>query len=312
MLHSSLRIRPGLIPAPNEACPMPNPKHAYLILAHGSFRLLSILLEMLDDERNDLFLHIDAKTAFDPSMFSARHSRLFFVPDDRRIDVRWGDVSQIHAEYEVLKLAHQTGDYAYYHLISGVDLPIKSQDYIHAFCDQSGGKLFVGFVKDKAYLKKKTKVRIMRYHLLTRYYKSHPFLAHLNKYLALFLSFLKRPDNYTWASGPNWFSITSACVEAVLAQEQEIKERFRHTFCGDEFFLQSLIASSPQLAALAAEGDSKRLIDWKRGRPYVWRMSDREEIAASDAFFARKFDEKVDMDIVYWIKSQYKDQSEQL
>ncbi len=282
-------------------------KHAYLILAHGSFNLLRILLEMLDDERNDLFLHIDAKTVLDKSLFSVRHARLFYVPEDRRVDVRWGDVSQIHAEYEVLKLAYQTGAYGYYHLISGVDLPIKSQDFIHSFCDQANGRLFVGFVKDKAYLKKKARVRVMRYHLLTRYYKSHPFLAHVNKYLALFLSFLKRPDSYTWASGPNWFSITQECAEVVLAHEKEIKERFRFTFCGDEFFLQSLIASTPRLMEKVGEGDSKRLIDWKRGKPYVWRLSDKEEIAASDAFFARKFDEQVDMEIAGWIRGQYKD-----
>lgn len=286
-------------------------KHAYLILAHGSFKLLSVLLEMLDDERNDLFIHFDAKTAVDKSFFTVRHARLYYVADSDRIDVRWGDVSQIHAEYQLLKLAFHTGEYGYYHLISGVDLPVKSQDYIHDACSRSDGCLFVGFVKDKAYLKKKTRARIMRYHLLTKYYKSHPFLAHVNKYLSIFLSFLKRPDDYIWASGPNWFSITPECVEVVLAKEDEVKERFRHTFCGDEFFLQTIIASTPRLMDKVydcedASRQCRRLIDWKRGRPYVWRMSDKDEIAASDAFFARKFDENVDMEIVRWIRNRYK------
>ena len=36
-------------------------KHAYMIMAHDQFELLSILIKMLDDPRNDIFLHIDKK-----------------------------------------------------------------------------------------------------------------------------------------------------------------------------------------------------------------------------------------------------------
>lgn len=34
-------------------------KHAYLILAHGDFALLQCLVSALDDERNDLYVHVD-------------------------------------------------------------------------------------------------------------------------------------------------------------------------------------------------------------------------------------------------------------
>ena len=36
-------------------------KHAYLIMAHNEFEILKILLHLLDDERNDIYLHIDSK-----------------------------------------------------------------------------------------------------------------------------------------------------------------------------------------------------------------------------------------------------------
>ena len=36
-------------------------KHAYLIMAHTQPELLKKLLQMLDDERNDIYLHIDKK-----------------------------------------------------------------------------------------------------------------------------------------------------------------------------------------------------------------------------------------------------------
>ena len=41
-----------------------------------------------------------------------------------------------------------------------------------------------------------------------------------------------------------------------------------------------------------------RYIDWNRGTPYVFRNEDFDELMASDCMFARKFDAKIDQDIV--------------
>ena len=37
-------------------------KHAFLIIAHKLDFTLSTLLSLLDDKRNDIFIHIDKKT----------------------------------------------------------------------------------------------------------------------------------------------------------------------------------------------------------------------------------------------------------
>ena len=36
-------------------------RHAYLVMAHNEFELLGQLLELLDYEENDIYLHIDKK-----------------------------------------------------------------------------------------------------------------------------------------------------------------------------------------------------------------------------------------------------------
>lgn len=41
-----------------------------------------------------------------------------------------------------------------------------------------------------------------------------------------------------------------------------------------------------------------RLIDWKRGNPYVFHSSDYNELITSPMLFARKFDERVDEGII--------------
>ena len=42
--------------------------HAYLIIAHDQFDLLESLLKCIDDERNDIYIHID-------SPFKARYQQ---------------------------------------------------------------------------------------------------------------------------------------------------------------------------------------------------------------------------------------------
>lgn len=51
-----------------------------------------------------------------------------------RVDVRWGNVSLIQAEMNLFELASLV-EHAYYHLISGIDLPLHSQNYIHKYFD---------------------------------------------------------------------------------------------------------------------------------------------------------------------------------
>lgn len=42
---------------------MPSERHAYLIMAHNNFYILEKLLILLDDPRNDIYIHIDKKVS---------------------------------------------------------------------------------------------------------------------------------------------------------------------------------------------------------------------------------------------------------
>lgn len=46
-------------------------KHAYLILAHNEPELLSLLIERLDDARNDIYIHFDRKLTVLPDVKTA-------------------------------------------------------------------------------------------------------------------------------------------------------------------------------------------------------------------------------------------------
>ena len=50
-------------------------KHAFLIIAHNEPGVLAALLQQLDDERNDIYLHIDARSAAMLGQFAAYRTR---------------------------------------------------------------------------------------------------------------------------------------------------------------------------------------------------------------------------------------------
>lgn len=69
-------------------------KHAFCIMTHGKWGQLQTLISCIDDERNDIYLHIDAKSynAFlKAGKLKIRKARLYFV--DKPISVAWSDVS---------------------------------------------------------------------------------------------------------------------------------------------------------------------------------------------------------------------------
>ena len=116
-------------------------KHAFLIIAHNEPGVLAALLQQLDDERNDIYLHIDARSAAMLGQFAAYRTRragFYLVPKPNA--VYWGDISQVETELLLFETAFKRGPYQYYHLLSGTDQVIKSQDYLHGFFKRSAGK----------------------------------------------------------------------------------------------------------------------------------------------------------------------------
>lgn len=87
-------------------------KHAYLIIAHKDDYTFRTLLRLLDDSRNDIFIHMDKKTKqydFNDICSYIKHSRIYQV--ECRNSVSWGGYSLVDTEMQLLKLATDTGKY---------------------------------------------------------------------------------------------------------------------------------------------------------------------------------------------------------
>ena len=102
-------------------------KHAFLIIAHNEYPILEVLLSMLDDERNDIYLHIDKRAVgLYQKIKGFKIKKAGFYLIEKNMKVYWGDISLVKVEYLLFETALKNGPYAYYHLLSGADLPIKT------------------------------------------------------------------------------------------------------------------------------------------------------------------------------------------
>ena len=283
-------------------------KHAYLIMAHQQFELVKKLLILLDNPHHDFYLHIDAKAEdINKEYFTSclHYSKVYFVP---RIKVYWGDQSQMKAELILLKEAAPK-HYHYYHLLSGSDLPLRPSEEIYNFFENNYDKEFVHF--NSINPNKKVLDRIAIYHPLQSKV-NNTFFRKMNSLCIrtqhLFKVNRLKKVSFKIGYGANWFSITDKLAQFVLSKEDFIHRYFYSGYCADELFLQTIVLNSKFLDNLYLPCTNKddyhsiqRLVDWSRGsikNPYVFRMEDFELLKSSEYLFARKFDSKIDSDII--------------
>jgi hypothetical protein len=82
--------------------------------------------------------------------------------------------------------------------------------------------------------------------------------------------------------------LTKAAVDYLLLKEHEIKKRYSHTFCPDEYFLLSELMNS-QFKEQIIFKESLLKQDWVSTHPKVYKMEDFDELMASGCLYARKF-----------------------
>lgn len=289
-------------------------KHAYLIMAHNQFDILKKQLLMLDDERNDFFIHIDAKSKdFDREDIASciKKGRIHFT---KQISVMWGGSSQVDCEMLLLKKCVRCGEYAYVHLLSGVDLPIQNKEYILNFFDENPNMQFlqIGYSDKHLY-------RLNRYHL----FLNHPNvpkvikenISRIVEVLShkLKIDRLKKYGDLKIVKTANWFSITGECAEYIVSQEKFIRKFTKHTVCADEMFLGTVIRNSKFWEQvynkdISWDGHMRYIdrINNEGSSPHTLTMADKDILLNSDMLWARKFDETADNNIIEYLFEKYK------
>lgn len=283
-------------------------KQAYLICAHGSFKLLKRLILQLDDDDTDIFIHIDKKAGeinYDEFEKITQHSNVFCLRN--RVSVIWGHITLTLTSIMILEAALKHKEYDYFHLISGVDFPIKSNSYIKEFLSQHQGYEFVGFSGWHETLNYKLQL----YHFIPRNLQQrYSILGYTDRLLLKIqkcLGIRHFKDTKKFSKGCNWWSITAGLAKDIVGHKKDFKDVYKYTSCSDEIFLQTFINQNVGKYQVFDSHDEYhsclRHLDWKRGNPYVFTIDDFEELKNSPALFARKFSEG-HMDIIDKIEQE--------
>ena len=271
-------------------------KHAYLILAHNEPELLSLLVERLDDVRNDIYIHFDRKLSVLPDI-KTLHAGLCILKD--RVDVRWADVSMLEAEYKLFHAVVDSGcEYSHHHLISGVDLPLKNQDYIHSFFAQHHGKEFVGLHQHP--MNSHADRALHYWHPFTRSFRGSGCvfaIKRILRYLVVqtqILLGIRRNTTIPFHKGGQWVSITRELIDYLLEQEDRAFTIFSRTFGADEYFVPTLIWDTPFMERLFDATDESRgamrYIGWRAdGQLIDFTPQDLPALQQTEYLFARKF-----------------------
>lgn len=299
-------------------------KHAFLIIAHNNFGQLKQLIGLLDSESHDIYVHIDKRCKnFNKDKFSniTSRSRLFIFQEHK---VYWGGFSQVEVELFLLGKAYDN-HYDYYHIISGADLPIKTNSYIDSFFEKNNGLEFIDFDDEKLKTDPEISRRTRIYHFLQNLRRISSS-KHLNNVFVFFERVLlliqiilcvDRTKKLDWTIkyGSQWVSITEGLVGEILSQKDKIKSVFKYTNCADELFIQTVAYNSDfrhkiYKGSTCDAMNNMRLVDWKRGKngsPYTFREDDFNTLVNSDALFARKFSTEIDKGIIVKITDYLED-----
>lgn len=283
-------------------------KHAYLLMVHEDTLVLKRLIQLIDSNLNDIYIHIDKNAKkVNPSGLEklVKCSKIYFV---KRHRVYWGTNSITQAEIELFRAAVKQ-KYQYYHLLSGADLPIKTQKEIHDFFEENKGKEFIHFGTEQ--YQKDIQERYNQYHFFTKQLgrkRDKKLWVQLETYSLAIQRRLHvnrdKKNNFSFYGGSNWCSVTYEFAKYLINDYKKSKHSYMFTQISDESIYQTVLMKSA-FKKDVYRGDfsnnclsNVREIDWNRGNPYVFHTEDFEMLKNSPCMFARKFDENVDKKII--------------
>lgn len=287
-------------------------KHAYLVMVHDYTLVLERLVQLLDNENNTIYIHIDKKTS---GVVREKIKGLRQLATNVRgiyfyckYNVSWGTNSIARTQKYLLTQAIKEG-HDYYHILSGADLPIKTSGEIQQFFEENNGKEFIHF--GTIQYQQDIQQRYNVYHFFMRQLgrkRDKKFWVTAETY-SLAVQRRMHIDRssklgFRFYGGADWCSITRAFACYVVKNFRKYQKAFRFSMNSDEAIWQTIVMDSPFHKNLYRQGFNNlqeacmRYIDWEKGSPYVFRKEDFNDLIESKYMFARKFDENVDREII--------------
>jgi len=272
-------------------------KIAHVILAHSKPSQLERLVKTLVHEDSVILVHIDMKCRLGEYDFLKSYPGVEF--SEERYSVHWGGFSLVKAIMSAFRQLYRS-DFAfdYVNLISGQDFPIKPLKEFRDFLKEDISRNFIEFYSPGHDWVKETKHRIRRYHFTDFKFKGSTLLETVVNYI---LPYKKLPSDFEIIGHSGWFTLTREGVKYLIDYFESHRSfigKFKFSWGSDEFLLQSILYNSKLQPTIV--NNNLRYIDWSEGKasPKVLTISDKVSLEGSSSFFARKFDDTVDAEIL--------------
>lgn len=227
-------------------------KIAFLISAYKDPCHLLRLIESLPDESH-FYLHIDRKIDIEPFKEIIRHDNVFFL--DRRINVQWGNCSQVGYQVELFRAAIRQGEsYDFLCTLSGMEYPVWSNKQITDYFSEHRGRNILKGICMEGQGEAARLYRIYRPFAYKSWengcWKSRVRVA-LRILLSLFarkpLTFEADGKWYKLYKGSDWFAVTpqlAAFVVETWEQGPGLRNYFKNSFAPSETFVHTVVFNS--------------------------------------------------------------------
>lgn len=265
-------------------------------------RLLRRTLKVLEKDNHHFFVHVDAKSrdyhAFEEAVSGIGNVHLIRP----RIKVYHASISQINAILALLKAAlDDDADFDFYHLISGQDYPLRSNEQFDRFFEQTTHS-FMYFDTGDFLRSMQSEYRrcVDEFH----FNNTHCLYSRIYERLRLgrlLRPFCRRKPINGLYGGWDWFTwnhATATFVVDYLREHPDYLRRFNHTASPTEHLFSTLL--HPHTEQLGIEPQNPlRYVSWHphrpiqtNYRPYNLNELDFESVVNSTCFFCRKIDER--------------------
>lgn len=265
-------------------------KIAFFIAAHSFAPQFDWLFKSIWN-RHDIFLiHVSTVASDDfirqLQRITEGYSNVHFLS---RMPITWGGWSLVEMNLAAIRfLCRRPEQWQYFVNLSGQDYLIRPLDEFRSFLEEYENTNFIQM----------------------RHIDTQPF--HIRRRLHWYcvehrgkLRRLPIPNVRAMLAPVNWYgnlwcNLSRGFCDWLDTSEttEAFRRALRHTKIPDEFFFQSIVMRSP--FASTVDEDPRRYLEFKLGAtgPKILTLKDLDQLLASGAFFARKFDEAVDVDVL--------------
>ncbi|ANQ50230.1 beta-1,6-N-acetylglucosaminyltransferase [Flammeovirga sp. MY04] len=279
-----------------------NKKINYIIVAHNNKKQLFNLIETLNVDNNEIFIHLDLKFKIQKSEFE-QYKNVYLVPN--RISVKWGGASILRAIIETVKFALENGNGERFVLLSGACFPIKNQHDIKkklfdddcCYIDSTPMDMSL----KKIYQRRRTYFMGSSDRFRYKYFDIPKNKMNLKKIIVFMVEeiialFYKKKNDRQLYYGGTWWALPKDAILFVIEKYNNDKDFTKNvltSFLPDEFYFQTILSNSIFKSRIRK---TVTYTQWIHGNKHPELMSDKHIDIINNSssnkdhyLFARKF-----------------------